>query len=139
MRIRYYSEKTVKRIISWVCPGTYFIEDIKDRIKRAKHISIPDKHGRIVDLDKVLDWLINEKKVFSMAMSAKVDKALSDAPVILEASATAPSRNHTCPYYQGVCGLDDDFLCYCHNSYEMCDTYKDAGTDKQEEQLLEED
>lgn len=44
------------------------------------------KHGRIVDLDKVLDWLINEKRVFSMAMSAKFVNALSDAPVILEAN-----------------------------------------------------
>lgn len=86
MRNRYYSEKTVKRIIKWVCPGAYFTEDICDRIKRAKNISIPDKHGRIVDLDKVLDWLINEKRVFSMAMSDKVVKALSDAPVIVEAS-----------------------------------------------------
>ena len=50
---------------------------------------LPENHGRIVDLDKVLDWLINEKRVFSMAMSAEVDKALSDAPVILEAT------NHT--------------------------------------------
>ena len=40
---------------------------------------------------------------------------------------TTPSGNHTCPYYQGVCGLDDDFLCYCHSSYEMCDTYKEAN------------
>ena len=47
---------------------------------------ISDRHGRIVDLDKVLDWLINEKRVFSMAMSAKVDKALADAPVIVEAT-----------------------------------------------------
>ena len=47
---------------------------------------ISDNHGRIVDLDKVLDWLINEKRVFSMAMSAKLVNALSDAPVILEAS-----------------------------------------------------
>ena len=47
---------------------------------------ISDNHGRIVDLDKILDWLINEKRVFSMAMSAKLVNALSDAPVILEAS-----------------------------------------------------
>lgn len=44
---------------------------------------------------------------------------------------TTPSRNHTCPYYQGVCGLDDAFLCYCQSRYEMCDAYKEAnnGTD----------
>lgn len=49
-------------------------------------VALPEHHGRIVDLDKVLDWLINEKRVFSMAMSAKVVKALSEAPVIVEAT-----------------------------------------------------
>lgn len=47
---------------------------------------LPDKHGRIVDLDKVLNWLINEDRRFSMAMSAKIDNALKNAPVILEAN-----------------------------------------------------
>ena len=86
MRMRYYSEKTVKRIIKWVCPGAYFTGDIADRIKRAKHISIPEHHGRIVDLDRVLDWLANDKRCFSMAMTSKIEKALFDAPVILEAN-----------------------------------------------------
>lgn len=48
-------------------------------------VEIPEKHGRIVDLDRVLDWLVNEKRFFSMGMSANVAKALADAPVILKA------------------------------------------------------
>ena len=47
---------------------------------------IPDVHGRIVDLDRVLDWLANDKRCFSMAMTSNIEKALSDAPVILEAN-----------------------------------------------------
>ncbi|GEM_PF-6153596 len=83
-RIRYYSEKTVKRIISWVCPGTYFTEDIVDRIKRAKHISIPDKHGQIVDGDKVLECLasILEKHDYIMVR----DNLIKSVPILLEAS-----------------------------------------------------
>ena len=69
-------------------------------------VELPNNHGRIADLDKVLDWLVNEKRVFSMAMSAKVVKALSDAPVILEAS------EYECPHYQGVCGLDESIICF---------------------------
>ena len=54
--------------------------------QRMNFIELPDNHGRIVDLDKVLDWLINEDCRFSMAMSAKIDNALKNAPVILEAN-----------------------------------------------------
>ena len=84
------------------CPCFYTCDGIKhylDNLTFAEHediytgrlvgcplVELPDNHGRIVDLDKVLDWLINEKRVFSMAMSAKLVNALSDAPVILEAS-----------------------------------------------------
>ena len=83
-RIRYYSEKTVKRIISWVCPGAYFTEDIRDRIKRAKHISIPAKHGQIVDGDKVLECLasILEKHDYIMVR----DNLIKSVPILLEAS-----------------------------------------------------
>ena len=91
-----------------------------------KGIEIPNKHGRIVDLDKVLDWLINEDCHLSMATSAKIDNALKNAPVILEANAVTYSKNHHCPYYQGVCSLDEDIVCYCSSHYEMCDKYSEA-------------
>ena len=41
--MRYYSEKTVRNIIKWICPGVYFNDDVNDRIKRAKHINYPEK------------------------------------------------------------------------------------------------
>lgn len=58
----------------------YFPSNAKVTIKRMAN------HGRIVDLDKVIDWLVNEKRCFSMARSAKLVNALSDAPILLEAS-----------------------------------------------------
>lgn len=64
----------------------YTYELVEQRQEDCPLVELPDNHGRIVDLDRVLDWLINEKRVFSMAMSAKVVKALSDAPVIVEAT-----------------------------------------------------
>ena len=122
--MRYYSEKEVARILYDIDKD---IKTLPQEVWSYKHIDLPVEHGRIVDLDKVLNWLINEDGRFSMAMSAKIDNALKNAPVILEASATTSSRNRTCPYYQGVCGLDNRILCYCNNSYEKCDTYKEES------------
>lgn len=28
-----------------------------------------------------------------------------------------------CPYYQGVCGLNEDFICYAN--YDSCDIYRE--------------
>lgn len=33
-----------------------------------------------------------------------------------------------CPYYQGVCGLDERILCYCGTQYEKCEKYKERTT-----------
>lgn len=125
--MKYIPQEQFNACIRYVAVHPEDVEKLVDSTNDGcPYIELPDNHGRIVDLDKVIDWLINEKRVFSMAMSAKVVKALADAPVIIKASATTPSRNHTCPYYQGVCGLDEDNLCYCNTSYEMCDAHKKA-------------
>ena len=47
-------------------------------------INIPDKHGRIVDLDKTLHWLANKKRAFSIGMTAKIINALKDVPVLVK-------------------------------------------------------
>lgn len=95
MRIRYYSEKTVKRIITWVCPGTYFTEDIRDRIKRAKHISIPDKRGALIDRDKASTQIIAEICHFCASaengncdgcLIQKCLEAIGRVPVVVEAT-----------------------------------------------------
>ena len=33
------------------------------------------------------------------------------------------AQNHICPYYQGVCSLDENMLCYCEHHYEMCEKF----------------
>ena len=30
-----------------------------------------------------------------------------------------------CPYYSGVCGLDESCLCYRSSDYKNCDIYKE--------------
>lgn len=30
-----------------------------------------------------------------------------------------------CPYYQGICGLDESFVCYCSSTYLVCKVYKE--------------
>ena len=81
--MRYYSEKEVARILYDIDKD---IKTLPQEVWNYKHINLPNEHGRIVDLDKVLNWLINEDGRFSMAMSAKIDNALKNAPVILEAN-----------------------------------------------------
>jgi hypothetical protein len=35
-----------------------------------------------------------------------------------------------CPYYQGVCGLDESYVCYCSSTYFSCENYKRNKTQK---------
>ena len=28
-----------------------------------------------------------------------------------------------CPYYQGVCGLDERYICFCDSNYKNCNIY----------------
>ena len=30
-----------------------------------------------------------------------------------------------CPHYQGVCGLNESYVCYCSDSYLYCSFYKE--------------
>lgn len=62
-------------------------EDIyTSRLIGCPLVGLPDNHGRIVDLDRVLDWLVNEKRAFSMKTSAIIENVLKSAPTIMEAS-----------------------------------------------------
>ena len=82
--MKFFSEHEVRKLIEETDINDGIRGTADEYLSIMKGIELPDKHGWIVDLDKVLDWLVNEKRVFSMAMSAKVVKALSDAPTILE-------------------------------------------------------
>ena len=32
-------------------------------------------------------------------------------------------KKDECPYYKGVCGIDEQFTCYCQSNYKCCDIY----------------
>ncbi len=34
------------------------------------------------------------------------------------------ANQHTCPYYQGVCSVNESYVCYRASTYEECDLYK---------------
>ena len=36
-----------------------------------------------------------------------------------------------CPYYQGVCGLDERYICYCSFEFKHCDIFKTNITPKE--------
>ena len=85
--MKYIPQEQFNACIRYVAVHPEDVEKLVDSTNDGcPYIELPENHGRIVDLDKVLDWLINEDGRFSMAMSAKIDNALKNAPVILEAS-----------------------------------------------------
>ncbi len=97
---------------------------LKVEKSRSKAIELPP-HGDLKD-----GWVLFslfERELGSSVIGQRIKNLIVNSPTIVEASATTPSKNHICPYYQGVCGLDEDILCYRHNSYEMCYTYKEAS------------
>ena len=106
--------------------GTVEEIDDSDEINEteARAIEIPP-HGRLTDADELYK-IVNAMDKCSMS---KVLEYILDAPTILEASnkTETPKKARICPHYQGVCGLDEDIVCYCSSSYEMCDKYREAS------------
>lgn len=43
----------------------------------------------------------------------------------------------TCPYYKGVCGLDESYVCFCSSAYLVCSVYKEAQGKDVEQSLTE--
>ena len=84
--MKFFSEHEVRKLIEETDIHDGIRGTADDYLPIMKGIELPDKHGRIVDLDKILNWLTNEERRFSMAMCAKIDNALKDAPVIVEAN-----------------------------------------------------
>ena len=72
----------------------------------------------------------NDVPIFNPRREKFYNKGLDfifDATTILRASnKTKTPRARICPHYQGVCGLDEDILCYRYNIYEICDKYKET-------------
>ena len=103
---RFYTCDVVKHYLENLTFAEH--EDIyTDRLIGCPLVELPDNHGRIVDLDKVLDWLINEKRAFSMKTSAIIENALKSAPTIMEASNestdSAPTIVESIPRGRFIC------------------------------------
>ena len=43
----------------------------------------------------------------------------------------------TCPYYKGVCGLDESYVCFCSSTYLFCSVYIEAQEKDVEQSLTE--
>ena len=141
--MRYYSENTVRDIIEGVAHTALAQSKIKnyaDAILQNKpNIKISEPHGDLIDRDN----LAKHTKINICKTGDDYDdmwKAIYDAPTILEASPStdgfcntegcsnskpdmSKAQNHICPYYKGVCSLDEKIICYCQHHYEMCDKF----------------
>lgn len=42
-----------------------------------------------------------------------------------------------CPHYQGVCGLDESYTCFCSSNYLTCKIYKQKERNEIEKFLRE--
>ena len=136
---KYVAEEAIGKMCS-LCAfhNSYKCENIPCNgviFKRVKK----ESHGRLIDADELLKK-VREKADFPSEEWCKAIECIENAPTVLEAS-TSPSgfcntegcgntkpdmskaQNHICPYYQGVCSLDENILCYCEHHYEMCEKF----------------
>lgn len=92
----------------------------------TKAIELPS-HGDLIDRNELPIIGITDYKLEGHTVVEFED--VLNAPVILEASNKKETsiKARICPHYQGVCGLDEDFVCYCSMSYEFCDKYREAS------------
>ena len=121
-------------VITVLSDGFAKIETVKDNcieMRTSKAIELPP-HGDLKDaneLEKAAEKMaVCDSYEYTIAHEM-VKKLLEIAPTVLEASnkTETPREARICPYYQGVCGLDEDIICYCSSSYEMCDKYRKAS------------
>lgn len=103
------------------------VQDYLNGAVFAKATQLPS-HGRLIDADELMKKIREEADYPSHEWCTAIDQ-IRNAPTIVEASdkTEIPTRNRICPYYQGTCDLDEDIVCYCSSSYEMCDKYREAN------------
>lgn len=141
--MKYYSENTVKGLLEQM--DSHFVK----YLEKLPSIEIEEPHGRCIDADEFKASIhMNHLNKFATNKDVQVlYKLLNDAPTVLEAS-TSPSgfcntegcgnskpdmskaQNHICPYYKGVCSLDENILCYCQHYYEICEKFLKVGKEK---------
>lgn len=99
-------------------------------------IEVPT-NGRLIQAEEVKKLLQGGLSLDTYEDQAYVCSLIDEIPTIIEAN-TSPSgfcntegcsnskpdmskaQNHICPYYKGVCSLDERIICYCQHHYEMC-------------------
>ena len=54
-------------------------------------------------------------------ITGKVEKEIPTASTGVKHIA---HKEDKCPFYQGVCGVDESYICYCSLAYKECDIYK---------------
>lgn len=124
--MRYFSEETVMDILNKIeKENGHSVALSFPNFSELKSINIPSKYGRLIDADELYKVVSSMDK----CSMSKVLEYILDAPTILEASnkTETPRKARICPHYQGVCGLDEDIVCYQSSSYEMCVKYREAG------------
>lgn len=120
-------------------------EEEKERLEGCPLVEVPP-HGDLKDYDSLGNTMANKMAKrkntwhpFYYEGFREALKMLDSAPTIIEASTAtgfcntegcsnsnldmSEAQNHICPYYQGVCSLDERIICYCQHHYEMCDKF----------------
>lgn len=72
-------------------------------------------------LGDVLRWIELEPTI--IAANTSTDRFCNTEGCSNSKPDMSKAQNHICPYYQGVCSLDENILCYCEHHYEMCDKF----------------
>ena len=112
----------------------------------TKAIEVPT-HGRLVDAEEVKKLLQSGLSLDTYEDQAYVCSLIDEIPTIIDASTAtgfcntegcsnskpdmSKAQNHICPYYQGVCSLDEKMICYCQYHYEMCDKFIEVSKEKE--------
>lgn len=79
-------------------------------------------------LGDVLRWIELEPTV--LEASTSTDRFCNTEGCSNSKPDMSKAQNHICPYYQGVCSLDENILCYCEHHYEMCEKFLKVGKEK---------
>lgn len=88
--MKYYSEKTVKMIIMDAMKyGMEISQCVPMSVNTYPSIELPDKYGRLIDADEVLNKITNGVYPDSMEYTVAVgiiEREIKEAPIILEAT-----------------------------------------------------
>lgn len=151
--MKYYSEETVKGLLEQLDSHfVKYLENLPSIEIKEPHGDLIERSEVVSCLDRYIKFNLEQDNDISAvrALSFVEADALRDGkgiykkypiciPTVLEASTPSgfcntegcsnskpdmsKAQNHICPYYKGVCSLDENILCYCEHHYEMCEKF----------------